>query len=297
MPGVAWLGAMTPGLAAGSEAFGQRTGAHLADGGELTAKVCVLAFQRRNLFIGHDRVLVLTVHPLTDCRPIKPCPIPRNESPHFPDVHPGAGALWVKGPAGQIDHLFLGSADEVAGARRGGEAAERLLGAEGVRIEQAPEEVVGRVLAHVRCGGQRQEMARAPAQSGETALGRGAAGQRLGKLVAARLAGALALPRSGQLVRLVEDREIVGGDPGAPQPVEHRVAGEGVERNDDHVAVRSLERVAARASAPVTMRNRSPKSVRSSRSQLPTRPAGGTTPRVVGEQEAGATDRFPTGVP
>ena len=65
-PGVAWLGAMTPGLAAWSEAFGQRTGAHLADGGELTAKVCVLPFQRRNLFIGHDRVLVLTVHPLID---------------------------------------------------------------------------------------------------------------------------------------------------------------------------------------------------------------------------------------
>ena len=66
MPGIAWLGAMTPGLAAGSEAFGQRTGAHLADGGELTAKVCVLAFQRRNLFIGNDRVLVLTVHLLMD---------------------------------------------------------------------------------------------------------------------------------------------------------------------------------------------------------------------------------------
>ena len=66
VPGVAWLGAMTPGLAAGSEALGQRTGAHLADGGELTAKVCVLPFKRRNLFIGHDRVLVLTVHLLID---------------------------------------------------------------------------------------------------------------------------------------------------------------------------------------------------------------------------------------
>ena len=98
VPGVAWLGAMTPGLAAGAEAFGQRTGAHLADGGELTAKVCVLAFQRRNLFIGHDRVLVLTVHPLTDCRPIKPCPIPRNESPHFSDVHPRAACALSQPP-------------------------------------------------------------------------------------------------------------------------------------------------------------------------------------------------------
>ena len=66
MPVIAWLGAMTPGLAAWSEALGQRTGAHLADGGELTAKVCVLPFKRRNLFSGHDRVLVLTVHPLID---------------------------------------------------------------------------------------------------------------------------------------------------------------------------------------------------------------------------------------
>ena len=56
VPGVAWLGAMTPGLAAWSEALGQRTGAHLADGGELTAKVCVLPFKGRNLFIGHGRV-------------------------------------------------------------------------------------------------------------------------------------------------------------------------------------------------------------------------------------------------
>ena len=58
-----------------------------------------------------------------------------------------------------------------------------------------------------------RKMARAPAEAGETALGRGAAGQRLGKLVAARFARSPALPRGGQLVRFVEDREIVGGRP------------------------------------------------------------------------------------
>ena len=156
----------------------------------------------------------------------------------------GAGALREERSAGQVDHLLLGPADEVAGARHSREAAERLFGAERVRVEQAPQLVVGRVLAHVRRGAQQQEMARAPAQAGETTFGSGAAGQRLGELVAAGLAGAPALPRGGQLVGLVEDRQIVGGHRGAPQPLEHGVAGQRVQRHDDQIAIRFRERVA-----------------------------------------------------
>ncbi len=156
----------------------------------------------------------------------------------------GAGAPRVERPAREVDHLLLGPAEEVARPRRGRETAERLFRAEGVRVEQAPEVMPGRVLAHVRRGGQQQQVARAPAQAGEAALGAGATGQRLGEPVAAGLAGAPPLPGGGQLVRLVEDRQIVGGDAGAPQPVERRAAGQRVERDDDQVAVRPAERVA-----------------------------------------------------
>ena len=48
-------------------------------------------------------------------------------------------AVRIERPAIQADHLFLGSAEEVAFAGRSREAAERLPSREHLRIEQPPE--------------------------------------------------------------------------------------------------------------------------------------------------------------
>ena len=78
-----------------------------------------------------------------------------------------ARALPVEGAAVQADHLLLGAADEVAVPLRLREAAERLRGREDPRVEQPPEVVPGRVLAHVRGRGEQQQMPRRPAETGE----------------------------------------------------------------------------------------------------------------------------------
>ena len=67
------------------------------------------------------------------------------------------------------DHLLLGPAEEVAGARRLRQPPDRLPGRERLRIEEPPEVVVGQVPAHVRRRGQEQEMTGGPTESAEPA--------------------------------------------------------------------------------------------------------------------------------
>ena len=54
----------------------------------------------------------------------------------------------------------------------------------------------------------------------------------------------MVLGHGGQLVRLVEDDEVVGGPAGIPQRTERLPAGQGVQRHDDEVASGSPERIA-----------------------------------------------------
>ena len=134
----------------------------------------------------------------------------------------------------------------MAVARLSREAPERLSGGEDPGIEQPPQVVVGRVTPHVRRRGQQQQVLRRPAEAGIPALGAGAAGQGLGELVPPPLAHAVLLFDDAELVRLVEDDEVVGRDVGLPQRVEGSLAGEGVEGHDHQVALRSAEGVGRR---------------------------------------------------
>ena len=124
------------------------------------------------------------------------------------------------------------------------EAAAGFPSGEHLRVQQAPEMVVGGILAHVRGGGQQQQMAGAPAQPGVVAFRRGAAGQGFRQPIAAGLAGAVVVRGRRQLVRFVKDRKIVGGGVGAAQPVEDALPGQGVQGDDRQVAAFATKRVA-----------------------------------------------------
>ena len=159
-------------------------------------------------------------------------------------------ALAVERPALQVHHLFLGAADEVAGAGRGRKAPTRLAGGEDVRVEQSPEVVVGRILAHVRRGGEQQKVSHAPRQAAVLARRGGAARQRFRQLVALRLVDAAPHRLRRQLVRFVEHHQVVGRGLGAAQPVEGGAAGQRVQRHDGQVAPLALERVAGAGVLP-----------------------------------------------
>ena len=155
-----------------------------------------------------------------------------------------AQAPPIERAAVQTDHLFLGAAEEMAAPRRPREGVERLRGREDLRVQQPPEMVIGRSLAHMRRRGKQQQMPRRPAEAGEARRGRGAAGKGLRQFVAPRLAGAVIMHRGAELVRFVEDDEVVWGHGGVPQGAERLLAGQGVQGHDDEIAVRPPERVA-----------------------------------------------------
>ena len=119
-----------------------------------------------------------------------------------------------------------------------------------MRIEQAPEVMVGRVLAHVRRGGEQQHVAARPRQPGEIAVRRGATGQGFGQLVAKRLARPAILRRSGQFVRFIEDHEIIGWGVGTAQSGKQTLADQRIQRDDDQVAARAAKGVAGARVGP-----------------------------------------------
>ena len=155
----------------------------------------------------------------------------------------GADALAIQRAALQIHHLLLGAAQEVARAGLRREAAARLAGGEGVRVQQPPQVVIGRILAHVRRGGEQQQVPAPPRQAAVVAPRRGAAGQRLGQLIAARLGGAVVNGGGGQLVRFVEHHQVVGRRVGTLQPGEGGRVRQGVQGDDDPVTGAGLEGV------------------------------------------------------
>ncbi len=109
--------------------------------------------------------------------------------------------------------------------------------------------------------------------SGVAGLG---AGERLGDAVAIGLADReVGLTVGPELVALVKDTKVIRLDGRFLEPGEGAIAGERIDTDDDQVASRPCERVVRLAPAPTTMRKSSPNRVRSSRSQLPTSPAGG----------------------
>ena len=155
-----------------------------------------------------------------------------------------AFAVRIERTAVETHHLLLGPADEVALAGRPGESTERLPGREHLRVEQPPEEVVGRVPAHVRRRGEQEQVPHRPTETAEAAGRGGAAGKRFREFVAPRQVDASALGGGAQLVRLVEDREIVGRHARIAQRFEHPLTDHGVDRHDHEVARRSPKRVA-----------------------------------------------------
>jgi hypothetical protein len=71
------------------------------------------------------------------------------------------------------------------------------------------------------------------------------AGQRLGELVTLGATKRKAVFQTGrELVRLVEDREIIRSDRGFAQAGEHSVPSQGINADDDEVAIGASERVA-----------------------------------------------------
>jgi hypothetical protein len=96
-------------------------------------------------------------------------------------------ALGIDGAAVVVDHLFLGAPHEVPLARLGRVGVEGVHRRERLRLQQAPERVVGEVLAHMRRRGEQQQVLRAPRQLPARILA-WHAGQRLGQAVAVGLA-------------------------------------------------------------------------------------------------------------
>ena len=85
----------------------------------------------------------------------------------------------------------------------------------------------------------------AGAVGGARAVGGRGAGQRLGQPVAVGLAHAeVGFAPGRQLVRLVEDDQVVGGGGRIGEPAERALAGQGVDAGDDQVAAGRQERVA-----------------------------------------------------
>ena len=150
-----------------------------------------------------------------------------------------AAAVAEDGLTVEIEHLLLGAANEVSRAILGWEAAPRLFRSEHPVVQQPPQVMVRRILAHVGRGRQEQEMMRRPLEARPVGLRRAAfvsvplpgarrpgrtPRQRLGELVALGLAGSRSFAGGAQLVRFVEDHEVVGcsarigqpGESGAP---------------------------------------------------------------------------------
>ena len=162
----------------------------------------------------------------------------------------------------------------------GGKRLKRFAGGEGVRVEQPPEVVVGRILAHVRRGGEQQQMiARAKAGRRSRSPAGRSRRQRFRQLVALRLVDAAPHRLCRQLVRFVEHHQVVGRGLGAAQRGRRRLPRASVSRRDDGQVASFSRGTGCRRGRPRRRRCGSPRrnSVRSSRSQFPTRPAGGTT--------------------
>ena len=156
----------------------------------------------------------------------------------------------VERAAREVHHLLLGAADEVALPLLRCVAPQGLRRSEGVMVEQPPEVEPGRLPAHVGSGGEQQEMLCRPGESGEPdiagdvrvrAAARRDAGQRLGKLVPARLGLAVLGPGGAQLVGLVEHHQVVRCDRGVTESRERALGREGIEGNDDTVTTRPDE--------------------------------------------------------
>ena len=109
---------------------------------------------------------------------------------------------------------------------------------EDVGLQQPPEGVVREVLAHVRRGGQQQQVVAGPVERPAGVADRDAR-QRLGDPVAVGLAdGEVGLAVRAELVGLVEDDQVVGLDAGLLEPGERALAGQGVDADDEPVAAR-----------------------------------------------------------
>ena len=101
------------------------------------------------------------------------------------------------------------------------------------------------VLAHVRSGRQQQQVLRGPRELPPILVVGLGAGQGLGQPVAARLAHPeVRLTVRRQLVSLVEDDEVVGVGLRVLEVAEHALPGQGVDADDDEVALRAEEGVA-----------------------------------------------------
>ena len=82
-----------------------------------------------------------------------------------------------------------------------------------------------------------------PPEPAEAAVRGRAAGEGFRELVTVRLADAAAFERRAQLVRLVEDRNVVRRHPRVPKRLEHPLAHQCVDRHDHEVARRAQERI------------------------------------------------------
>ena len=142
----------------------------------------------------------------------------------------------------QAGHLLLRATEEVPVACGPRSPANGLHRAEGVGVEQSPQPCVRKALPHVRRGGKKQEMTGRPAKTAEPAFPARADRQCFRHLVAAGPVYAVAPLVDAQLVRLVENDQVVAAA-GPPKNVEHRVAGERVQRHDHAVAAGAAERI------------------------------------------------------
>ena len=117
-------------------------------------------------------------------------------------------------------------------------------GREDVGLQEPPQGVIREILAHVRRGRQQQQVVAGPRERPPRNAPRDTR-QRLGDAVAVGLAdGEVGLAVGAELVRLVEDAEVIRFDSGILKPGERAIAPEGIDADDDQVAGRPREGIA-----------------------------------------------------
>src|SRR5579863_820437 len=152
-------------------------------------------------------------------------------------------AIRINPRAIEFYHLLLGAADEMATPRIGRISVESLLGGEDLGLQKPPEAIIWIVLTHVRRGGQQEQVAAIPAKT-VVRVAIANPGKRLGSPVAISAPEReVGIQTGGQLVRLIEDRKVVGSHTEFAEPGKHPVASKSIDAYDDQVALGTNERI------------------------------------------------------
>src|SRR5581483_3063206 len=155
-----------------------------------------------------------------------------------------ADTLRINGGAVETHHFFLRAPNEVSLALLCGITVESFGTREHFGFEETPQTKIREVLTHMGCSRKQKQVLGGPRQL-PSAVTCANAGKRLRQAVAVGLANPeVGLAVSRELVRFIEDDEIVGNHGRLLQPSEHSFPRQGVNRNDKQITLLADERVA-----------------------------------------------------